>query len=78
MGVVRLECHKCGSPRCALDGEERDQTWIVCSDCRSHIITFGQLQDDIARQARDYATRSIRSALGVTNGLQDNDPSGEC
>lgn len=78
MGVVRLECHECGSPHCALDGNESDATWIVCLDCRAQIITFGQLHDEIARQARDYATRSIRVALGVTTGLQDNDVAGEC
>ena len=76
MGVVRLECYQCGSPRCALDGEEQDETWIICLDCRADIITFGQLHDEIARQARDYATRSIRRALSV--GLQDNDAAGKC
>jgi hypothetical protein len=76
MGIVRLECHQCGSPRCALDGEERDQTWIRCLDCRAHIITFGQLQDEIARQARDYATKTIRRSLSV--GHQDNDVAGKC
>ena len=73
MGVVRLQCHECEGTRCDLDGPESDDAWIVCGDCGAKLITFGQLLDEIARQARDYATRSIRLSLGGTAGLQDSD-----
>ena len=72
MGVVRLECHECRSAHCELDGEESDEAWVVCSDCGAHLITFGQLHDEIARQARDYATRSIRTSLGLSTRTQGN------
>lgn len=72
MGVVRLECHDCGGADCALFGEESDDTWIVCRGCGTRLITLGLLHDEIARQARDYATRSIRETLGISTGLQDN------
>ena len=78
MGVVRLECPECGSAHCGLDGEEIDESWIVCSDCGARLVTFGQLHDEIARQARDYATKSIRMSLGLPTGLQDNDVAGSC
>jgi hypothetical protein len=73
MGVVRLQCHECGSAECALDGGESDETWIVCCACQAKLITFGQLHDEIARQARDYATASIRKSLGMAVVYQDND-----
>ena len=66
MGVVKLECHECGSDRCALVGGDADSDWIVCEDCHANLITMGQLRDEIARQARDYATRSIYASLGRT------------
>jgi hypothetical protein len=73
MGVVRLECHECGSPDCVLlDGEFPD-SWIACSTCHAKLITFGQLHAEIARQACLYATTSIRGALGLTDWRQDND-----
>jgi hypothetical protein len=34
---------------------------------------LGQLSDEISRQAREFATNSIRKALGMTGWLQDND-----
>lgn len=63
MGVVKLECHACGSADCVLDGEEEDDSWIVCRVCGTDLISFGQLHAEIARQARDYATKSIRESL---------------
>lgn len=73
MGVVRLECHECAGTRCDLAGPEGERTWIVCGDCGAKLITFGQLHDEIARQARDYAIRSIQSSLTIANSFQDND-----
>jgi hypothetical protein len=73
MGVVRLECHECGSPDCALLGGEFAESWIICRACGAHLITLGQLSDEISRQAREFATNSIRKALGMTGWLQDND-----
>lgn len=73
MGVVRLECHECGSADCALSGAELPNSWVVCRACGAHLITLGQLHDEITRQARDFATNSIRKALGITAWLQDND-----
>jgi hypothetical protein len=73
MGVVRLECHECGSADCALVGGERADSWIICRACGAHLITLGQLHDEISHQARDFATNSIRKALGMTGWLQDND-----
>ena len=64
MGAVKLECHDCGSERCALLGGDDDSDWIVCQDCNANLITMGQLRDEIARQAREYATRSIYASLG--------------
>ena len=73
MNAVRLECHECGGSDCATRGEETRATWIVCRGCGAKLITFGQLHDEIARQAREYATRSIRSSLAISASLQDND-----
>ena len=73
MGVVRLECHECGSADCFLAGEEVDESWITCRNCGANLITFGQLHAEIASHARTYATMSIRSALGLNDWLQDND-----
>jgi DNA-directed RNA polymerase subunit RPC12/RpoP len=64
IGVIRLECADCGSDRCAIAGEEEDSSWVVCQDCGSKLITLGELRDEIARQARDYATKSIRESFG--------------
>ena len=75
MGVIRLQCHECGSAECALDREESDEAWIVCCMCQAKLITFGQLHDEIAKQARDYATDSIRRSLGMATAYQDNDAS---
>lgn len=63
-GVIRLECADCGSDRCVIAGDEDDSSWIICEDCGAHVITLGELRDEIARQARDYATRSIRESFG--------------
>lgn len=63
MGVIRLECDDCGSDCCAMAGDEADDTWIVCQDCGANVITYGVLHDEIARQARDYATRSIKTSF---------------
>jgi hypothetical protein len=73
MRVVRLECHKCGSPDCVLSGGELPDSWIACSTCGANLITFGQLHAEIARQASEYAATSIRRALGLTDWRQDND-----
>ena len=73
MGVVRLECHECGSADCALSGGELPDSWIICRACGAHLITLGQLHAEITRQARDFATNSLRKALGMTGWLQDND-----
>ena len=73
MGAVRLECHECRGADCVLLGGELPDSWIGCRTCGANLITFGQLHAEIARQAREYATESIRSALGLTDWRQDND-----
>ena len=67
MGVIRLECGDCGSDCCAIAGEEEDD-WIVCEACGANIMTYGALHDEIARQARDYATRSIKESFARLSG----------
>jgi hypothetical protein len=47
-----------------IAGDEDDSSWIICEDCGANVITLGELRDEIARQARDYATRSIRESFG--------------
>jgi hypothetical protein len=63
MGVIKLECADCGSDQCKLAGREEDTTWLVCQECGTHLITLGELRDEIARQARDYATNAIRESF---------------
>jgi hypothetical protein len=69
MGVIKLECADCGSDQCKLAGAEEDSSWLVCQTCGTHLITLGELRDEIARQARDYATKAIRESF-----LQSPDP----
>jgi hypothetical protein len=63
MGVIKLECADCGSDQCKLVGREEDTSWLVCQVCGTHLITLGELRDEIARQARDYATKAIRDSF---------------
>ena len=62
MCVVKLECDKCASTRCAIEGDD-DESWIVCSECEARLITMGALRDEIARQAQAYAAESIRKSF---------------
>ena len=72
MGVIKLECADCGSDQCRLAGAEDDSNWLVCQECGAHVITLGELRDEIARLARDYATKAIRESF-----LQRSEPRNE-
>jgi hypothetical protein len=49
MGVIKLECADCGSDQCKLAGAEEDSSWLVCQTYGTHLITLGELRDEIAR-----------------------------
>jgi len=46
----KLECPYCGTIRLRIPADATDSTEIKCDDCGNPLGTWGELQDDFAKQ----------------------------
>jgi len=61
----KLDCKACGTIQMEIPNAAADDTPIHCSNCGAYLGTWGELQDDFARQIKNAESLELKQGTIV-------------